>query len=82
MNTNNDYVPSGIHHHAEQSWQSKYEYMNRLWLKQKDEITILHEEKQKICMELARAKAELTKKDTEIATLQTDKYKLYMEIYG
>lgn len=78
---NND--PSGIQPHAGQSWQAKYEYMNTLWLKQKDEITSLQAEKQRreeeiqllLNREIARLEAELAKKDEKIAYLEAESVK-------
>ena len=78
---NND--PSGVQPHAGQSWQAKYEYMNTLWLKQKDEITSLQAEKQRreeeiqilLNTEIARLEAELVKKDEKIAYLEAESVK-------
>jgi hypothetical protein len=67
----NDSRPSGVNPHEGLSWRDKYEYMNTLWLKQKDEIAIINKEKQEIYKELQALQSELSEKNTKIATLQS-----------
>jgi len=67
--TTDDNEPSGVQPHAGISWKAKYEYMNTLWLKQKEQITTLQALEQKIYTEIQSLQAELAKKNTEIASL-------------
>jgi hypothetical protein len=59
-------MASGVSPHAEASWRAKYEYMDKLWLKQKEEIAALKEELAKIHKQFANAEAEIKKLTTVI----------------
>jgi len=82
MNKNvDDNKPSDVPPHAGLSWREKYEYMNTLWLKQKDENATLQNEKQRREGEMqSLLHLEVAKKNTEIARLEEDKYRLYTEV--
>ena len=78
MNINtDDNGPSGVGPHEMKSWREKYEYVNSLWLKQKDEILRLHTETQKTATEI---QGQLAKKNMEIMKLEADKYTLFTDI--
>jgi len=72
---NKDSCPSGVNPHEGVSWRDKYEYMNKLWLEEKDKNSKLYKEKQEIYntyKELQDLHSELSKKDTQTAILQSD----------
>lgn len=73
--------PSGVQPHAGISWREKYEYINTLWLKQKDLILTLNTEKQNIYTEIqGQLQIEVAKKNTEIVKLQEELAKKNTEI--
>lgn len=82
MNNNtDDNRPSGVEPHAQVSWRSKYEYMNRLWLEQKNEIMTLQKEKQKRDEDMrSLANVELAKNIAHIATLEKEVARLDTEL--
>ena len=58
MSTDNDEnLPCGVPPHAQASWRSKYEYMDRLWIQQRAEIATLQAELQRLGAEKAKAEA-------------------------
>jgi len=61
---NDDNLPCGVQPHAQASWRAKYEYMDRLWIKQGKEIAEL---KAQLAKKDAELQGALAKKDAELA---------------